>query len=65
MRVDFPYGMYRYSNVSSTVLQSGDVYARTKMRSLEILQSIEFILEQLENLPTPKAEEQRAEFVPE
>ena len=55
VRVDFPYGMYRYSNVSSTVLQSGDVYARTKMRSLEILQSIEFILEQLENLPAPKS----------
>jgi Ni,Fe-hydrogenase III large subunit/NADH:ubiquinone oxidoreductase subunit C len=54
VRVDFPYGMYRYSNVSSTVLQSGDVYARTKMRSLEIQQSIEFILEQLENLPAPK-----------
>ena len=54
VRVDFPYGMYRYWNLSSTVLQSGDVYARTKMRSLEILQSIEFILEQLENLPTPK-----------
>jgi Ni,Fe-hydrogenase III large subunit len=54
VRVDFPYGMYRYANVSSTVLQTGDVYARTKMRSLEILQSIEFILEQLENLPAPK-----------
>ena len=54
VRVDFPYGMYRYSNVSSTVLESGDVYARAKMRSFEIQQSIDFILEQLENLPAPK-----------
>jgi Ni,Fe-hydrogenase III large subunit/NADH:ubiquinone oxidoreductase subunit C len=54
VRVDFPYGMYRYSNISSTLLPSGDVYARTKMRSLEIQQSIEFILEQLANLPAPK-----------
>jgi Ni,Fe-hydrogenase III large subunit len=54
VRVDFPYGMYRYANVSSTVLESGDVYARAKMRSLEVEQSIEFILEQLDNLPAPK-----------
>jgi Ni,Fe-hydrogenase III large subunit len=54
VRVDFPYGMYRYANVSSIVLESGDVYARTKLRSLEIQQSIDFIQEQLENLPAPK-----------
>ena len=54
VRVDFPYGMYRYSNVDSAALESGDVYARAKMRSLEIQQSIEFILEQLESLPAPK-----------
>jgi Ni,Fe-hydrogenase III large subunit len=54
VRVDFPYGMYRYASVSSTVLESGDFYARAKMRSLEVEQSIEFILEQLDNLPAPK-----------
>jgi Ni,Fe-hydrogenase III large subunit len=48
----FPYGMYRYSNVGSAVLESGDVYARAKMRSLETQQSIEFIL--LESLPATK-----------
>jgi Ni,Fe-hydrogenase III large subunit len=53
VRIDFPYGMYRYASVSSTVLESGDVYARAKMRSLEVDQSIEFILEQLDNLPDP------------
>jgi Ni,Fe-hydrogenase III large subunit len=54
VRVDFPYGMYRYATVNLTVLDSGDVYARTKMRSIEIQQSIEFVLEQLDNLPAPK-----------
>ena len=54
VRVDFPYGMYRYSNVGSAVLESGDVYARAKVRSLEIQHSIEFILEQLESLPASK-----------
>jgi len=54
IRVDFPYGIYRYSNVGSTILESGDVYARAKMRSLEIQQSIQFILGQLESLPASK-----------
>ena len=64
VRVDFPYGMYRYSNVSSTVLESGDVYARAKMRSLEIEQSIAFILEQLENLPAPKPKDRETNLRP-
>ena len=56
--------MYRYSNVSSTLLESGDVYARAKMRSLEVEQSIEFILEQLENLPTPKPKDREKNLRP-
>ena len=64
VRVDFPYGMYRYANVSSAVLESGDVYARAKMRSLEVEQSIEFILEQLENLPAPKPKERERNLRP-
>ena len=64
VRIDFPYGMYRYSNVSSAVLESGDVYARAKMRSLEIEQSIEFILEQLENLPAPKPKDREKNLRP-
>ena len=64
VRVDFPYGMYRYANVSSTVLESGDVYARAKMRSLEVEQSIEFILEQLDNLPAPKPKDREKNLRP-
>jgi len=64
VRVDFPYGMYRYANVSSTVLESGDVYARAKMRSLEVEQSIEFILEQLDNLPAPKSKDREKNLRP-
>ena len=64
VRIDFPYGMYRYSNVSSAVLESGDVYARAKMRSLEIEQSIEFILEQLDNLPAPKPKDREKNLRP-
>jgi Ni,Fe-hydrogenase III large subunit len=54
VRADFPYGFYRYSSIPSPTLDSGDVYARTKLRALEIRHSIQFILEQLENLPVAK-----------
>jgi Ni,Fe-hydrogenase III large subunit len=58
VRSDFPYGIYRYSSISSPTLDSGDVYARTKLRALEIENSIRFILEQLDNLPAPKQKSQ-------
>jgi Ni,Fe-hydrogenase III large subunit len=54
VRVEFPYGIYRYSSIPSLRLDSGDVYARAKLRSLEIRSSIQFIFEQLDNLPAPK-----------
>jgi len=53
-RADFPYGIYRYSSIPSLTLDSGDVYARAKLRALEIRDSIQFIFEQLDNLPAPK-----------
>lgn len=55
VRADFPYGIYRYSSVVSPTLDSGDVYARAKLRAVEIQNSIQFLVEQIENLPPPKA----------
>jgi Ni,Fe-hydrogenase III large subunit len=54
VRADFPYSFYRYSSMPSPTLDSGDVYARTKLRAVEIHNSIQFILEQLDHLPVPK-----------
>jgi len=54
VRSDFPYGIYRYASIPSPTLESGDVYARAKLRALEIRNSIQFIFEQLENLPAAK-----------
>ena len=54
VRAEFPYGIYRYSSIPSLTLDSGDVYARAKLRSLEIRSSIQFIFEQLDTLPAPK-----------
>ena len=54
VRADFPHGIYRYSSIPSPTLDSGDVYARAKLRALEIRNSIQFIFEQLDHLPAPK-----------
>jgi len=54
VRAQLPYGIYRYSSIPSVTLDSGDVYARTKLRALEIRSSIQFVFEQLDNLPAPK-----------
>jgi len=53
-RADFPCGIYRYSSIPSLKLESGDVYARAKLRALEIQGSLQFIFEQMENLPAAK-----------
>jgi Ni,Fe-hydrogenase III large subunit len=50
-RSQFPYGAYQYSNLPLITLSSCDVFARARMRSLEIDESLRFIFDQLENLP--------------
>jgi Ni,Fe-hydrogenase III large subunit len=50
-RTQFPYSAYHYFPVSEITLTTGDVYARARIRTLEINESIRFILEQLGNLP--------------
>ncbi len=47
VRRDFPSGIFRYSQIPVSTLQSGDVFARAFVRWLEIQRSIAFIKEQL------------------
>lgn len=51
-RIHFPYGAYRYSPISLIHLQSGDVFARGKIRAMELEESLKFVIEQIENLPS-------------
>lgn len=51
VRFDFPTGAFRFSQIPVSTYSSGDVFARAFVRWLEIQRSVEFILEQLENLP--------------
>ncbi len=51
VRINFPYSAYRYNPVSMITLSTGDVFARARLRALEIDETLRFIIEQLENLP--------------
>lgn len=64
VRADFPYGIYRYSSIPSPTLDSGDVYARAKLRALEVRNSIQFIVEQLDHLPAPKPKKLLSDLAP-
>jgi Ni,Fe-hydrogenase III large subunit len=50
-RTDFPYGAYMYFPITMMTMQEGDVFARAKLRAMEIEESLRFIFEQIENLP--------------
>jgi len=51
-RISFPYSAYRYNPVSMITLSSGDVFARARLRALELDEALRFIFDQLDNLPT-------------
>ncbi len=51
IRFDFPTGAFRFSQIPLSTYSTGDVFARAFVRWLEIQRSVEFILNQLNNLP--------------
>jgi Ni,Fe-hydrogenase III large subunit len=51
VRRDHPYGIFLMGQIPVVTAQSGDVYARTLMRWLEAERSMNFISEQLHQLP--------------
>jgi Ni,Fe-hydrogenase III large subunit len=51
VRQDFPSGIYRFAQVPVSTWNTGDVFARTYVRWLEIQRSVAFIREQLRALP--------------
>ncbi len=50
VRSDHPFGIYRFFPIHKHTMDSGDVFARAYIRYIEIKQSIEFIMEQLESM---------------
>ncbi len=51
VRHDFPLGIYRFVHVPAMTAHHGDVNSRAFVRWLEVQQSIQFILEQLDAVP--------------
>ncbi len=51
VRQDHPFGIFRMSQIPTVSSQSGDVFARTLLRWLEAERSLEFVEEQLSQLP--------------
>lgn len=62
VRISFPYSAYRYNPVSMITLSSGDVFARARLRALEIDESLRFIFDQLDNLPAGEIKSQVGEI---
>ncbi len=52
VRREHPWGFYRFAQVPPQTLATGDVYARAMIRWLEVQQSIRFIEEHLQSLPS-------------
>jgi Ni,Fe-hydrogenase III large subunit len=50
-RADHPYGIYNYMPIHKHTMDSGDVFARSYLRFLEIQQSVELVKELMDNLP--------------
>ena len=51
VRTDHPWGVYRYAHIPTATAQAGDASARAVVRQLEIIRSLEFLIEQLPALP--------------
>jgi Ni,Fe-hydrogenase III large subunit len=51
VRQDFPWGIFRFSQIPVSTWPTGDVFARAFVRWLEIQRSVQFIREQLEGFP--------------
>ncbi|MBU1863170.1 MAG: NADH-quinone oxidoreductase subunit C [Candidatus Omnitrophica bacterium] len=54
VRFDFPTGIFQFSQIPLSTHSSGDVFARAFVRWLEIQRSVEFVMDQLHNLPGGK-----------
>jgi Ni,Fe-hydrogenase III large subunit len=51
VRHDHPYGIFRFAHIPVATAWAGDVHARALVRWLEVRRSLEFVIEQLAELP--------------
>jgi Ni,Fe-hydrogenase III large subunit len=58
IRQSHPYGLYAEINHEPIIKHHGDVYSRSQIRKLEILQSIGYIRDMIKNIPEIETEKQ-------
>jgi Ni,Fe-hydrogenase III large subunit len=51
VRHDHPYGLFRFAHIPVATAWAGDVLARSLVRRLEVLRSLDFVIEQVAALP--------------
>lgn len=64
VRHDHPSGIYRFAHIPVVLGETGDVYARALVRWLEAERSLEFLLEQIGNLPEGELRISFGKFAP-
>ncbi len=65
VRKDAPFGIYRFAHIPTVTWDVGDVFGRAHVREIEILRSVAFIQEQLDNLPQGEVRAGAADLAPE
>ena len=65
IRRDHPFGIYRMSQIPVVTASTGDVHARTLLRWLEAEKSLDFIEEQLRQLPVGACRNDTAGLAPD
>jgi Ni,Fe-hydrogenase III large subunit len=58
IRISHPYGLYSEFNHEPVIKHHGDVYSRVQIRKQEVLQSITFIRQLLNQIPQPQPQPQ-------
>jgi len=58
IRTSHPYGLYSEFNHIPFIKHHGDVYSRVQIRKLEVLQSISYIRQLLNQIPEPQSQSQ-------
>lgn len=63
-RQEFPSGIYQFAQIPVSTAETGDVFGRAFVRSLEIQRSLAFVSDQLKSLPEGASREVPAELEP-
>jgi len=65
IRISHPYGLYSEFNHEPIIKHHGDVYSRVQIRKQEVIQSVEYIRQMLNNIPSAEIQEKSLNLIPD